>query len=171
MGNITSGLKSNNGAVMIILSTMLLILMTIISFSASKTASTEVQISRNDYLYQNNFYCAEGAVIEIVDKLEAEPTVEVDKFGWLMNLTGAVDSDSSMHTYWAVKDEDRGAQDARPANAAVCSEHTESMSVHHGVLPGSSLDMSKPTKHAYSIYGLSDHRGTVMIAVGYAKAF
>jgi len=162
-------LKNQNGAVMILLSMMILMLLTIISFSASKTANTEVQIAGNEYLYHNNFYCAEGAVIETIDKMEALPSVDMDVIDWLMHETDEVANDNNLYGYW--NDEDREDDDANPEDAAVCAEHTEFMTVHHGVLAGSSLDMSKPSKHAYSIYGYSRNRGSVMIKAGYAKAF
>lgn len=162
-------IKNDDGAVMLIITLMILALLTIISIAASKTANTELKIAGNEYLYQNNFYCAEGAVIETVDILEPLETVEVADYGWLMNETDKVEKDTDLYEYWT--DENRDTGDANPASAAVCSEHTEFMTVHHGVLPGSSLDMSKPKKHVYSIYGQSHYRGTVMIKVGYAKAF
>ena len=165
----TAQLKNHNGAVMILLSMMMLMLLTIISYSASKTANTEVKIARNEYLYHYNFYCAEGAVIETIDRMEALPSVDVDLIDWLMHETDAVARDSDLYGYW--NDAVREDGDARPENATVCGEHTEFMTVYHGVLAGSSLDMSKPSKHTYSIYGHSHNRGSVMVKVGYTKAF
>ena len=154
---------------MIFMSMMLLALLVIISIAASKTANIEVRIAGNEVLYHNNFYCAEGAVLETVDMMEALESVDVDAIDWLMNETDTVSEDSYLYGYWT--DGDREDDDASPASATVCAEHTESMTVHHGVLAGNSLDMSKPTRHAYSIYGYSHHRGAVMIKVGYSKAF
>ena len=169
MDNPAAKFKNNTGAIMIVMSLLLLSLLTIISIAASKTAIIEVRIAGNDYLYHNNFYCAEGAVIEAVDRLEDLASVDVDAIDWLMNETDQVATDSKLHGYWT--DADRDDDDAIPQGATVCADHTELMTVHHGVFTGSSLDMSKPTKHAYSIYGHSHHRGSVMIKVGYAKAF
>ena len=154
---------------MIFMSMMLLALLVIISIAASKTANIEVRIAGNEVLYHNNFYCAEGAVLETVDMMEALESVDVDAIDWLMNETNPVAEDSYLYGYWT--DGDREDDDASPASATVCAEHTESMTVHHGVLAGNSLDMSKPTQHAYSIYGYSHHRRAVMIKIGYSKAF
>ena len=70
---------------MIIFSMMLLMLLTIISFAASKTANTEVKIAGNEYLYHNNFYCAEGAVVESIDNMEALNAIGVIGLDWMMN--------------------------------------------------------------------------------------
>jgi hypothetical protein len=169
MSNPLTCIKNDQGATMIILTLMLLALLTIISIAASKTANVEIRIAGNEYLYQNNFYCAEGAAIETVDRMEALESVYDDEIDWLMNESDKVASDTDLFGYWT--DEDREDGDANPASASVCADFTQLMAVHHGVLSGSSLDMSKPTKHIYSIYGQSRDRGTVMIKVGYAKAF
>jgi hypothetical protein len=162
-------INRDDGAMMILMSMMLLALLTIISVAASKTAITEIKIAGNEYLYQHNFYCAEGAAIETVDKMEALASVDVDSIGWLMNESEKVEKDSDLYVFWT--DVNRDKDEARPGGASVCAEHTEFMAVHHGVLAGSSLDMSKPTKHIYSIYGRSLDRGLVLIKIGYTKAF
>jgi len=169
MKNTGTNIKNNQGSMMIFISTMLLALLIIISIAASKTALIEARIAGNEVLYHNNFYCAEGAVIESVDVMETLERVDVDAIDWLMNEADTVAEDRYLCGYWTEADRDDG--DARPESATLCAEHTEFMTVHHGVFTGSSLDMSKPTKHAYSIYGYSHRRGSVMIKVGYAKAF
>jgi Tfp pilus assembly protein PilX len=169
MSNPVACIKKDDGAIMIIITLMLLALLTIISIAASKTANTEIRIAGNEYLYQNNFYCAEGAAIETVDRMEALKNVDIDEIDWLMNESDKVGRDTYLFGYWTNADREDG--DANPTSASVCAEHTQFMAVHHGVLAGSSLDMSKPTKHIYSIYGQSRYRGMVLIKVGYAKAF
>ena len=154
---------------MILFSMMILMLLTIISYAASKTASTEVKIARNEYLYQNNFYCAEGAVLEAIDKMEALAAIDVIDFDWMMNESPKVDGAADLFEYWT--DKLKAADDAVPEAAAACSGHTEFVTIHRGVLSGSSLDMSKPTKHAFAVYGQSNNRGLVMIKVGYMKEY
>ena len=169
MTNLLSRIKNEDGAIMILMSLLILILLTIISFSASRTANMEIKIAKNEYLYQNNFYCAEGAVIETLDLLESLESVSVETVDWLMNASDDVAKDTQLRGYWTATEREDG--DASPEAASVCGQHTELMTVYHGVIAGASLDMSKPTKHTYSIYGHSHDRGSVMIKVGYVKAF
>ena len=163
--------KNEDGAMLIMAAVMILILLTIISISALRTANTEIQIASNDYFYHKNFYCAEGAAIETVDRMERLVTVDSKDYDWLMNETEDVDNDSNLFGFWNLNNDDRKDGDAAPVASSVCSSHAELMAVHNGVLSGSSLDMSKPTKHVFSIYGRSDDRGLSMIKVGYTKAY
>ncbi len=163
--------KNEDGAMLIMASVMILILLTIISISASRTANTEIQIASNEYFYQKNFYCAEGAAIETIDRMEQLVSLDTKDHDWLMNETEDVDNDSNLFGFWNLNDDEREDSDAIPEASSVCSSHAELMSVHNGVLSGSSLDMSKPTKHVFSIYGQSNDRGLAMIKVGYTKAY
>jgi len=163
-----ANLKNNNGAIMILFSMMILMLLTIISYAASKSANTEVRIARNEYLYHNNFYCAEGAVVESIDIMESLAAIDSADLEWMMNESPKVDSDADLFEYWT--DDPETADDAVPEAATVCSS-AEFVTIHRGVLAGSSLDMSKPTKHAFAVYGRSNNRGLVMIKVGYRKEY
>lgn len=153
---------------MVLFSLMILMLLTIISYAASKTANTEVKIARNEYLYHYNFYCAEGAVVESIDKMEALKAIDVADFDWMMSKSRKVDNNLKLFEYWV--NDQKTAEDAVPEAATVCA-NTEFVTVHQGVPAGSSLDMSKPTTHAFAVYGRSNNRGLVMIKVGYMKEY
>jgi hypothetical protein len=164
---ITSILNNEQGAVMILISVMLLVLITIISVSASKTANTEINIAANEYTYQRCFYNAEGAIIEAVDLLEGGLNVMKDPPSW-MGLDEEVLNDSTVFTIW----EDRlRLNDVIPQASIIDPQNTEYLVVHQGVPSGNSLDMSKSAKHTFSIYGRSKSKGVVMLKVGYAKVY
>jgi hypothetical protein len=160
--------KNDDGAMMIILSVMVLALLTIISISALKTANTEVKIAANEYMHQHNFYHAEAAAIEAVDQLEALEEISEGSINWMMTRTGITNFDDQVFSFWKAEKE---PGDAIPNGASLGRGHAEWMAVHHGALSGSSLDMSKPTKHVFSIYGKSSNKGLVMIRLGYTKAY
>ena len=160
-------LKNENGALMMMISVMLLVLLTVISIAASRTADTELKIAGNEYLYQRCFYNAEGAIVETVELLSA--TVDPrDSFpDWVASDEDAI-NDITVFTNWKDRAE---TGDAKPKVAVIDSEGTSYMAVHHGVRAGSSLAMSNPSIHTFSIYGRCENKGRVILKVGYKGAY
>ena len=160
-------LKNEQGTVMILISIMLLALLTIISVGASKTANTEISIAANEYVYQRCFYHAEGAIMEGVDLLENSTNALENPPQW-MSLDDEAINDSTVFKLW---DDRERLKDVIPQASVIEPRNTAYLSVHHGVPSGSSLDMSKPAKHIFSIYGRSKNKGLVMLKIGYAKVY
>ena len=160
-------LKNEHGALMIIVSVMLLGLLTIISVAASRTANTEIRIAANEYVYQRCFYNAEGAVMEVVDLLEGHLNPLENPPAW-MSLDEEIINDSTVFTIW---EDSKKMAGVIPQASVVDPQNAEYMGVHHGIPPGSSLDMSKPAKHTFSIYGRSKNKGLVILKIGYAKVY
>ena len=160
-------LKNEHGALMILISVMLLALLTIISVAASKTAGTEIHIAANEYVYQRCFYNAEGAIMEVVDLLESSTSLLENPPPW-MSPDEEVINDSTIFTFWTDSEK---MGNAVPQASVIDPQNTEYLSVHHGILSGSSLDMSKSAKHTFSIYGRSKSKGLVMLKIGYAKIY
>ena len=164
-------LRNDRGSIVILMTLMLLMLVTIISFSALRTANTEVKIAGNEYSHQKNFYRAEGAAIEAVDRLEASADPGSAGFGWLgYDPSDINDTTVFCYSYWE-DDDQTDSVSARGQASSVDPGTTGLLAVHQGVLAGSSLDMSKPTKHTFSIYGRCVEKGTAIIKVGYSKAY
>ena len=163
----TSILKNEQGALMIVISVMLLALLTIISVAASKTANTEISIAANEYVYQRCFYNAEGAILEVVDLLEGSASPLESLPSW-MSRDEEVINDGTVFTLWEDSEKMGGVV---PQISVVDPQNSEYLSVHHGIPSGSSLDMSKPAKHTFSIYGRSKNKGLVMLKIGYAKIY
>lgn len=82
MKNIVVAHKSENGSVTII-ALILLVVMTIIGISASRTATIDLQIAGNQIPYKKSFYISEGGVNR--ESIEvgrgSYPVVNVDNFG------------------------------------------------------------------------------------------
>ena len=159
-------LKNDNGALTILMSVMLLVLLTIVSMAASRTASTELKIAGNEYLYQRCFYNAEGAIMEGVDLLNTTVVPSGILPKWV-GTDGDVINDVTVFSYW---ENDAEKKDAIPKDAVVDSEGTSYLAVHNGVLAGSSLAMSKPSIHTFSVYGRCENTGRVILKVGYKGA-
>ena len=163
----TSILKNEQGGLMIILSVMLMTLLTIISVAASKTANTEISIAANEYVYQRCFYNAEGAILEVVDLLEDSAFPLENPPSWMgMDEEGI--NDGTIFTFWEDSEKMDGVV---PQASVIDSQNTDFLGVHHGIPSGSSLDLSKPAKHIFSIYGRSKSKGLVMLKIGFAKIY
>ena len=160
-------LKNENGAIMMLITVMFLVLLTVISIAASRTATVETKIAANEYAYQRCFYNAEGAIMEAVDLLDTEVNPRVSLPPWLGDDPSEI-NDETVFTYWV---EDAGTEAVDPKSSKVDAANTELMGVHLGVLPGNSLDMTKPTKHSLNIYSRCNKDGTVLLTVGYANAY
>jgi len=167
MLNIKSTLKNDRGALMIVVSIMLLAMLTIVSIAASKTANTELHIAANEYDYQRSFYNAEGAAMEAVVRLETGLNPMLAPPSW-MSLDADVINDGSVFDYWEKSVEMKGAV---PRASVIDPVKTGYLVVHQGIPAGSSLDMSKPAKHTFSIYGRCKNKGVVMVKIGYAKVY
>jgi len=160
-------LKNENGALMILITVMFLVLLTVISIAASRTSTVEIMIAGNEYAYQRCFYNAEGAIMQAVDSLDTEVNPKDEIPAWMGEDYSEI-NDDTVFTYW---EEEAGTGEVIPQTAKVDTAGSELLAVHLGVLPGNSLDMSKPTKHAFSIYGRCEKDGLVMLTVGYNNAY
>ena len=165
----TAILKNENGALMILITVMLLVLLTVISIAASRTATVETKIAANEFAYQRCFYNAEGAIMEVVDLLEGSPNTLETPPPW-MSLDEEDINDSTVFTFWQNSGNEDG-DGVVPQASVIDPHHTEYIGVHHGIPSGSSLDMSKPAKHIFSIYGRSKSKSLVMLKIGYAKIY
>jgi len=135
--------------------------------AASKTAITEISIAANEYVYQRCFYNAEGALMEVVDLLEGSANLLENPPPW-MSLDEEIINDSTVFTIW---EDSAKMEGVVPRASVIDPQNTDYLVVHHGILSGSSLDMSKPAKHTFSIYGRSKSKGLVMLKIGYAKVY
>jgi len=160
-------LKNEQGTLMILMSVILLSLLTIISIAASQTANTEISIAANEYVYQRCFYNAEGAVLEGVDLLEGGLNALENPPPW-MSLEDDIINDSTVFRFWEDSEKMNGVI---PRASVIDPTSTAYLSVHHGIPSGSSLDMSKPAKHIFSIYGRSKSKGLVMLKIGFATVY
>ena len=165
----TAILKNETGALMILITVMLLVLLTVISIAASRTAIIETKIAANEFAYQRCFYNSEGAIMEAVDLLDTDEDINPkDAVPEWMGKDPVVVNDNTVFANWE-DEEEIGA--VVPQDAKVDTTDTALMAVHRGILPGNSLDMTRPNKHAFSIYGRCDKDGLVMLTVGYNHVY
>lgn len=159
MLNQTRLIKNEQGYFLLVSTIMLLALLTIISIAATNTANTEVQIARNDAIYQRNLYLAEGAALEAVDRIQNDPSPR--DLGFVVPGLMAIDDDNFVD-HW----------DAEAQSAAFdATGKTRFVASYEGIPPGYSLGMGQPKVHGFAIYGRTEKQGVSTIKIGYRKAF
>lgn len=143
---------------------MVLLLLTIVGVASLRVSNTEVQISTNELVYQQNLYRAEGAAMEAASLLEAIVNPIASPPAWLA-ITPHNVTDSQIRT-WQF-----GASPTPQASAALAD--TGLIVLSEGVAKGSSLDLESSKVHGYAVYGRSApaRRGTTTVQIGYLKAF
>ena len=168
----TSILKNEEGTV-IIAALLVLVLLTIIGIASTNISNTEVRIAAHELFHQQNFYRAEGATLQAIDRMEASanPETEDPPLAWMTqtvaNSDNLLDSGNLFNNnFW-----ENGSGDATPAASAFSD--TRFVAVAEGVVEGESLDMGSTKIHSYKIVGHSarPNKGSVVIEVGYLKAF
>jgi hypothetical protein len=163
MQQLIKPLNNERGYFLIIATMMLLALLTIISVAASHTARTEIQIAGNDTVYQRNFYMAEGATMEAVDRLQNESNPR--GLGFVVPGLKAIDD----LTYIAHWDQDPGGQNGIATGDA--TGYTRFIAGYQGTPAGYSLGLGKPRVHEFVVYGRTEKQGVTAIKVGYRKVF
>ena len=152
-------LKNEQGYFLIVSTLMLLALLTIISVAATNTANTEVQIARNDIIYQRNLYLAEGAALEAVDRLQNDPSPR--ELSYVVPGLKVID-EKNFDDHW----------NGEAQNATIdTSGQTRFVAGYEGTPPGFSLGMGQPKVHSFAIYGRTEKQGVTAIKIGYRKVY
>ena len=159
MLKLTKHINNEQGYFLIVSTIMLLALLTIISIAATHTANTEIQIARNDTIYQRNLYLAEGAALEAVDRIQNDASPR--DLGFIVPGLKAID-DENFVDHW-----DAEAQ----STLFDASGKTRFVAGYEGTPPGFSLGIGQPKVHGFAIYGRTEKQGVTTIKVGYRKAF
>jgi type II secretory pathway pseudopilin PulG len=166
--SIRSLLKNESGSLAIIGALVILILISVISISASRVANTEIFLARNEVVYQRNFYLAEGAALEAADHLTQYGNLRENTQAWMEMVTGDLDTDNVKY-YW--DNTVVSGDTVIPEPSEVDPSHTLFIIGHEGTAKGFSLDMDKPTVHAIAIYGRCEWDGVSIIKMGYQAAY
>jgi hypothetical protein len=152
-------IKNEQGYFLMVATLMLLALLTILSIAASNTANTEIQIARNNAIYQRNLYLAEGAALEAVDRLQYDPSPR--ELGFVVPGLKVID-EKNFVDHW----------DGEAQNATIdASGQTRFVAGYEGTPPGFSLSMGESRVHSFAIYGRTEKQGESIIKIGYRKVY
>jgi hypothetical protein len=163
-----SAARNEDGYIAILAAIVILILLTIIGISASRVASTEVTMSRNEVVFKRNFYLAEGAALEAADRLTHYGNLDDHQQPWMEMVTGNLELDS-LQSYW---DNSTAAGDSVvPEPSQLDPNRTLFLVGHEGIAQGSTVDMEKAKVHSIAIYGRCEWNGVAIIKMGYRAAY
>ena len=156
--------NNQNGST-IVIAMLVLAVLTILGISSINTSTIELQIVRNERIYQQNFYMAEAAALEGLELLESATESELDdktyvSFIWLKKVDSNLD----------MGDVDNWDTTTNAAVSAVSSDARYAI-VEESVALKSSLDMTAASQlYDYVARGQSaSDNGRVMIEIGYRK--
>ena len=161
-------LKNEEGVVMIA-AILILVLLTIVGIAATNTSNTEVRIAGHQVVYLQNFYRAEGAVIEAMELLEsgADPATTP----WLANLPlwdADIDANIQDDDFWI------SGTDPTPEDSILADTQFVVFPSRNGEISlGNDLNMEAGKVHAVSIFGrcAPPNRGATVVSIGYLVAF
>ena len=160
--------KDESGAVLVI-SLVLLMAMTLLGLSSSRTASIEVLVAGNDKAFKEILYLAEAAVMENAQTIQ-NGTEEMNTSGSPSRPAWLVDTLPNPND---VKDDDNWVTAQLSAlDPSGCT--LEYISHFKGVTTGESLDMTKESNlYTYSVYsrGIQENAAQAYIEIGYKRAF
>ena len=158
-------LKGEDGSIVVI-ALMILVVLTLLGISATRTAEIEIQIARNENIFKQNLYLAECATMAGAQMLENETNTSTLKYLLLDWLHSSLpDPNIGSTTNWDPYN-NNSIQGLDPSNRY--------MAVDLGIASGSSLDIGgNPTiLRQFSIFGRSDrNHGEAIIELGYMKRF
>jgi len=160
----SSPLNSQDGHVAIVAALVILTLLAIISFSASRVANNEVTTARNESVHQRNFYLAEGAAMEAVDRLVNTANLKDNVPDWMEKVAGGLEVDT-LRSYLNDKEA------VKPQASAVEANRTKFVAGLEGVAPGGSLGMHTPTVFILGIYGRCEWNGESIVKIGYRAVY
>jgi Tfp pilus assembly protein PilX len=187
--------RGERGSVLVI-ALIMIVLLTIIGISASKTSEIEVMIAGNERVAKENFYVAEGSVRRAVMALENDD-LKNDPPGWLYQEIDPSDtskmeledistkalllpaSDPTNHTgvYGLSDIEDLLVEAENWTNVysqqlAGMSGDARCISVKKGLAAKTSAKATGPLPYDFAVYGRSVFKnGLGLVAVGYRKAY
>lgn len=158
-------LKGEDGSILAV-ALMILVLLTVLGISATRTTEIELQIAQNENMFKQNLYLAECAAMAGAQMMENETDITKLKtlsLNWLHS--SLPDTDIRSDTNWSPSNNNSNQ---------ILDETTRYLAVYQGIASGSSLDIGgqSTSLHQYVIYGCSTkNHGEALVEVGYRKRF
>jgi hypothetical protein len=164
-------IKNEEGSA-IVVALLTLMVVTIIGVSASNQTTSELQVVRNEGIYKQNLYLAEGAAQEAIQKIwnlsREDPFALEDKDPDFLNTPTAAMDDV---TNWDADGAD-GDDTAELSVTVDPNNPPQHAAVDTGIADDGSLEMTATSVHTFFVYGLSEAaNGRVFIQIGYRERY
>lgn len=168
-------LKNEHGSVLII-GLVILMLLTLLGISMTRTSEVEIQIAGNDRIYKQNLYIAEALAMEAAQSLNnIVPDPQSIPPNWLETVPNTVTDDDIRN--WNATASDLADLSAPTMQSYLPDPQDANADIHYfalyeGIDPESSLDMTESNVHVYRVFGrVQRHKGLAVVEVGYKRAF
>ena len=150
----------NEDGSIIVIVLIVLMLVTMMGVSSTTTSTIEIQIAGNEKNYKENFYLAEAAAMEAIQRMEMAPVESLQlnqptTLAW-MNIKDAQPGDTGF-----------GSTSASTGNGTYYA-------TNQGFTTGTSLGMTGTSQlYTFEVFGIVDNgvRGRSQIEVGYKRRF
>ncbi len=152
----------------IVVALLILAVLTIMGISSTNNSTIELNIVRNEQIYQTNFYQAEASAYEAAQRIEQETNtnnliVSESNLDWMNNDT----LDYFDQSNWL---NDGSANDN--TDVSVIDPNAFYSAVGKGVRMGSSLDIGATRLYEYAVFGMSQwNNGNAVVEIGYLRRF
>lgn len=158
--------NSEKGSIILIV-LMVLMLISMFGFTALNSATTEITVSHNGRCYKQNFYRAEGAIMEVSQILQTAVNPDT-------NLKPVTSPDKWLTDGSSFNPESADWTGSNSASSSLYGDNeTEYSVVFEGLAPGASYNMTQPTQMwEYTVYGKSKLcNGEIGVVAGYRRRF
>jgi hypothetical protein len=176
---------SNENGTAIVAALLILLLLTFVAITATDTTITEKAAVRSEAIFEQDFYLAESAALEGIQKMENQddpeellaPLIEsgAENEGLLASEDTSAEEGDDKDQVATDVDGDTVIEDDEIAASMDPSEldaDTYRMVVQRPIASGSSLGMGSSRLYEYTSYGYSmANDGRAMINIGYKKRF
>ncbi len=177
-----STLLANEQGTAIITALLLLMLLTFIGITSTRTTITEKSVIRSDAVFEKSFYLAESAALEGVQRLANESAPEellvaflkpgVSKNDGLLVAADAQKPENDTANCDSDGDGNVNGNDTFDICELDPGNETYRLVVELPIASGSSLALGSSRIYSYASYGLTESQGgRAMIKVGYKKRF
>ncbi len=171
----------NEQGTAIVAALLILLLLTFVAIMATDTTTTEKAIVRSDSVFERNFYLAESAALEGIQKLANQssppellaPLVTTGAANEnLLRAADSQDPDNDVANLDISGDNEVDRNDFLDTSPLDSTNNTYRAVVQKPIQSGNSLGMESSRLYDYVAYGYSEgNRGRALVKVGFKKRF